>query len=367
MFVVSCLLLIILAQLSHQWELRNITDFNLNWLFHSGDASGADGTSFADASWRSLSVPHDWVIEGPNPPANPFLSSAPTTGYSAYAPSGISWYRKHFSLTGTPNTQKIYIEFDGVMQDASFYVNGKTIATHPYGYTSIQYDITSVTFTGDNVIAVKTDTSKQPAERFYKGAGIYRDVRLVVTNPVHIDQYGLYVSTPKVSSTTATVRVQVTVLNRGSSNMANASVNGVLSDPSDIAPAPVTATETQDVAAGARATFTFDVPVSNPALWNLGDDPPLYSLAATVSVGGIAVDDDSTNTATWATTPRTLIRLPPRPPAPRQCLEQLLVLQCVGMKSTLPASSAATATIPASHCTALATRFATLLALVHRS
>jgi len=195
----------------------------------------------------------NWIIEGPNPPANPFLSSAPTTGYGAYAPSGISWYRKHFSLAGTPNTQKIYIEFDGVMQDASFYVNGKTIATHPYGYTSIQYDITSVTFTGDNVIAVKTDTSKQPAERFYKGAGIYRDVRLVVTNPVHIDQYGLYVSTPKVSSTTATVRVQVTVLNSGSSNMANASVNGVLSDPSDIAPAPVTATETQDVAAGARA------------------------------------------------------------------------------------------------------------------
>ena len=295
MFVVSCLLLVILAQLSYQRELRNVTDFNLNWLFHYGDTSGADATSFADGSWRSLSVPHDWAIEGPNPPVNPFLSSAPTTGYGAYAPSGISWYRKHFSLAGTPNTQKIYIEFDGVMQDASFYVNGKLIATHPYGYTSIQYDITSaVTFTGDNVIAVKTDTSKQPGERFYKGAGIYRDVRLVVTNPVHIDQYGLYVSTPKVSSTAATVRVQVTVLNSGSSNTANASVTGVLSDPSDIALALVTATTTQDVAAGARATFTFDVPVSNPALWNLGDDPPLYSLAATVSVGGIAVDDDST-------------------------------------------------------------------------
>ncbi|KAK4448687.1 glycoside hydrolase superfamily [Podospora aff. communis PSN243] len=293
---VCCLLLGIFAQSSHQLQLRNVTDFNLNWLFHYGDANGADASAFADGSWRPLSVPHDWAIEGPNPPANPFLSSAATMGYGAYAPSGISWYRKHFSLAGTPDTKKIYIEFDGVMQDASFYVNGKLIATHPYGYTSIQYDITSaVTFTGSNVIAVKTDTSKQPGERFYKGAGIYRDVRLVVTDPVHIDQYGLYVSTPNVTSTAATVRVQLTVLNSGSSEAVNISVHGVLSNPSGIPRAPVTAATTQEVlAAGARATFTFDVPVSNPAIWDLSDNPPLYSLAATVSVGGIAVDDEST-------------------------------------------------------------------------
>jgi len=90
MVALSCLLLIFLAHSSHQQELRDVTDFNLNWLFHYGDESGADATTFADGSWRSLSVPHDWAIESPSPPANPFLSSAPTTGYGAYAPSGIS-------------------------------------------------------------------------------------------------------------------------------------------------------------------------------------------------------------------------------------------------------------------------------------
>lgn len=270
-------------------RFRTVMNFDPGWLFNYGDASGASSASFPDGGWRKLSVPHDWSIEGKNPPADPFSSSAPSTGRGGYLPSGIGWYRKHFSLAGVPSTRKVYIEFDGVMANASVYVNGTLIGTHPYGYTSFRYDITAAVKVGgaDNVIAVKTDTSLQPASRYYTGAGIYRDVRLIATDPVHVDQWATYVTTPNTNS----VHAQTTVVNSGSA-AASVSVQGVLSDPSGAALTPVT-TAAKTIAAGASATFSYDIAVSNPKLWDL-TNPNLYSLATNVLVGGTAVDDDIT-------------------------------------------------------------------------
>jgi beta-galactosidase len=270
-------------------RFRTVTDFDPGWLFHYGDASGASSTSYNDSSWRKLSVPHDWSIEGSSPPANPFSSSAPSTGRGGYLPSGIGWYRKHFSLAGVAATRKVSIEFDGVMANASVYVNGTLIGTHPYGYTSFRYDISSaVTFGGDNVIAVKTDTSQQPAERFYTGAGIYRDVRLIATDPVHVDQWATYVTTPNATG----VHAQTTVVNGGSS-AATVTVQGVLTDPGG-AVLPAVTTGAQSIAAGGKATFTYDIPVAGPKRWDLSS-PNLYSLATNVNVGGVPVDDDITS------------------------------------------------------------------------
>ncbi|MEV6607985.1 glycoside hydrolase family 2 TIM barrel-domain containing protein [Kutzneria sp. NPDC051319] len=270
-------------------RFRTVTDFDPGWLFHYGDASGAGGGAYPDGSWRTLSVPHDWSIEGPNPPSDPFSQSAPSTGRGGYAPSGIGWYRKHFSLSGVPSTRKVYIEFDGVMANASVYVNGALIGTHPDGYTSFRYDITAAAKFGgaDNVIAVKTDTSPQPASRYYTGAGIYRDVRLIATDPVHVDQWATYVTTPNLT----TVHAQTTVVNSGNAT-ANVSVQGVLTDPDGMTLSPVT-TAAKTIATGASATFGYDVPVSSPKLWNLAT-PNLYSLATDVIAGGSAVDDDIT-------------------------------------------------------------------------
>ena len=272
---------------------RTVTDFDSGWLFNYGDAGGAATSSYADGGWRKLSVPHDWSIEGKSPPADPFSQSAPSTGRGGYLPSGIGWYRKHFTLTGIPDTRKVFIEFDGVMANASVYVNGALIGTHPYGYTSFRYDITAAAKFGgtDNVIAVKTDTSQQPAERFYTGAGINRDVRLIATDPVHVAQWATAVTTPNATSTAATVHAQTTVVNDGNGT-ASISVRGVLSDPAGAALAPVTVA-TRTVAPGASATFSYDVPVNNPRLWDL-KNPNLYSLTTDVLVGGVAVDDDIT-------------------------------------------------------------------------
>jgi beta-galactosidase len=274
-------------------RVRTIQSFNDDWLFKYGDAAGADATAFADTGWRHLSVPHDWAIEGPNPPANPFAQDAPSTGRGGYLPSGIGWYRKHFTLAQSLSGNKVYIEFDGVMANSTVYVNGTQIGNQPCGYTSFRYDITSnVKFgTADNVIAVKTDTSLQPSSRFYAGAGIYRHVRLLATNPVHIDQWATYVSTPAPTTTAATVKVTTTVVNSGSAS-ASVSAQGIVSDPSGKALAPVSAAA-QTIAAGASANFAFDVPVANPQLWDL-KTPNMYQLVTNVQVGGATVDDDVT-------------------------------------------------------------------------
>jgi beta-galactosidase len=274
-------------------RVRTIQAFNDDWLFNYGDAAGADGATFADTAWRRLSVPHDWAIEGPNPPADPFSQDAPSTGRGAYLPSGIGWYRKHFTVAQNLADSRVFIEFDGVMANSTVYVNGTSIGNQPCGYTSFRYDITSsVKFgTADNVIAVKTDTSLQPSSRFYAGSGIYRHVRLIATNAVHVDQWATYVNTPAPTTTAATVKVTTTVVNSGKAS-ASVSLQGIVSDPSGKALAPVSAAA-QDIAAGASANFAFDVPVANPLLWDL-KTPNMYQLVTNVQVGGATVDDDVT-------------------------------------------------------------------------
>jgi beta-galactosidase len=272
-------------------RVRTLMPFDTAWLFHYGDATGASASAFADGGWRTLNVPHDWSVEGPNPPANPFSASAATTGRGGYLPSGISWYRKHFTLPQALSGRQVFIEFDGVMANSDVYVNGVHLGRHPYGYVSFRYDMTSnVQFgTADNVIAVKTDTTLQPAERYFTGAGIYRHVRIIATNPVHVGQYATYVTTPNPTTAAATAHVTTTVVNSGTASQ-SVSVQGIVSDPNGTPLAPV-ATASQSIAGGASATFTFDVPVPTPRLWNL-TTPNMYGLLANVQVGGVTVDDD---------------------------------------------------------------------------
>jgi beta-galactosidase len=266
---------------------RTILPFDTGWLFFKGDAAGADQAGFADTSWRGLNVPHDWSIEGP------FDQNAPTTGRGGYLPAGIGWYRKHFTLPQNLSGRRVYLEFDGVMGNSTVYLNGTQLGNHPYGYVSFRYDMTAnVKFgTADNVIAVKCDTSLQPASRFYAGSGIYRHVRVIATDPVHVDQWATFVQTPAPTAASATVHVQTAVVNSGATAQ-SVSVQGIVSDPSGTALAPVT-TPAQNIAANATGNFTFDVPVTNPKLWDIAT-PNMYRLVTNVQVGGNTVDNDVT-------------------------------------------------------------------------
>ena len=268
-------------------RVRQIIPLDRGWLFNKGDATGADSATFADSGWRPVNLPHDWSVEGP------FDQSAPMTGRGGYLASGIGWYRTHFTLPATVTSGKqVYIEFDGVMGNSTVYINGTQLGNHPYGYVSFRYDMTkSIKLGAENVLAVKTDTTSQPASRFYSGAGIYRRARVIATDPVHIDQYATYVQTPSPTTTSATVHVQTSVVNSGTSSQ-SVSVQGIVTPAGGTALAPVSAAA-QTIAAGASASFTFDVPVTNPKLWDLAT-PNMYQLLTDVQVGGATVDDDVT-------------------------------------------------------------------------
>jgi beta-galactosidase len=234
-----------------------------------------------------VTLPHDWAVEGP------FAQTNPTTGRGGFAPSGVGWYRNHFNLAANvAKGQQVYVEFDGVMGNSTVYVNGTQIGNHPYGYVSFRYDITkNVTFPGPNVIAVKTDTSIQPASRFYAGAGIYRRARVIATDPVHVDQWATFVNSPSPTAASATVNVTTSVVNSGTASQ-SVSVQGIVSDATGTA-LPTVSAAAQTIAAGASATFTLTIPVTNPKLWDLAA-PNMYQLLLNVQEGSTTVDDDVT-------------------------------------------------------------------------
>ncbi len=158
-----------------------------------------------------LNVPHDWSIEGP------FDEKNPTGGAGGFLPAGVGWYRKHFTLPADYAGRRVFIEFDGVMANSDVWINGQHLGKRPYGYVSFRYELTGKLNFGENkpnILAVRADNSAQPASRWYSGAGIYRHVRLIATDPVHIDQWGTFVTTPKIESDQAVVRVQTTVVNQ---------------------------------------------------------------------------------------------------------------------------------------------------------
>jgi len=256
---------------------RITVSFDANWRFLKADSPGAEQPQFDDSAWRKLDVPHDWSIAGP------FSETNRTGGAGGFLPSGVGWYRKHFLLPDTFSNRCAFIEFDGVMANSDVWINGFHLGHRPYGYVSFSYELNGhLNFGGDNVIAVRTDTSEQPASRWYSGAGIYQHVRLVVTDRVHIEHWGVFVSTPQVSATQATVHVQTTVTNQSDSERP-IFVQVSLLDP-DGKNAGSVASYSQTLAAGKSSQVDQDIIVTNPQLWNL-DKPALYHAQVAVEYG----------------------------------------------------------------------------------
>jgi beta-galactosidase/beta-glucuronidase len=176
--------------------------------FLLGDPSGADAHSFRDEGWRTVDLPHDWSIEGQPDRSN-------TTGSGGgYFPVGTGWYRKTFRTPSESNGKRVSVEFDGVYRNAAVYLNGCKLGTHPSGYTSFRFDLTPVLdLAAPNVLAVRVDNSAQPNSRWYSGSGISRHVRVVVVEPIHVAHWGVFVTTPQVSSRAARVIVRTRVAN----------------------------------------------------------------------------------------------------------------------------------------------------------
>ena len=268
---------------------RDVLPLDDDWLFAKGDASGAEQANFNDSQWESVRLPHDWSIAGP------FAETNLAGGAGAFLPSGVAWYRKHFSLPSSDRDQRVFVEFDGVMQNSDVWINGTHLGHRPNGYVSFRYELPGsiLAFGHDvtNTLTVRADTSAQPASRWYAGAGIYRHVRLVVTDPVHIAADGVFVSTPKVSSAEATVEIETTVTNEStSSRQINVQTSLLALDGRAVS----TVESNRTIEAGVAATLGQQVVLPNPQLWNL-DEPNLYHAVTKVLADGNILDEQ-TNT-----------------------------------------------------------------------
>src|SRR6195952_1966891 len=231
---------------------REVLDFDKGWRFNLGDVANADKPATSDAQCRSLSLPHDWSIEGK------FSKDNPATPEGGALPGGIGWYRKTFTVPAASKDKKVYIDFDGVYQKSTVWINGHKLGFRPNGYISFQYDLTPyLKFRGKNMIAVKVDNSVQPNSRWYSGSGIYRNVWLVTTNKTAIAHWGTYVTTPEVSDQAATVHLQTHIKNY-SGNSARITLATTIFNPSGKPVITLTSAEV-DVTASSYVAQDFNV------------------------------------------------------------------------------------------------------------
>jgi beta-galactosidase len=267
---------------------RVTTSFDPGWHFQQADTKGAELPAFKDAKWRSLAVPHDWSIEGSYDQANP------TGRGGGFLPAGVGWYRKQFTLPASESKRRVRIEFDGVMANSDVWINGHHLGKRPYGYSSFSYDLTGHLKFGKgqtNVIAVRADNGVQPASRYYTGAGIYRHVRLVSTEPVHFGESGVFVTASQTSADSATLKLQSDVANQ-SGAAGEYTLQVTIYDPSGKA---VQTSETrQSVAAGQSAEFEQTLSVANPQRWSL-ETPQLYRAVSVLRNGTSVLDEQTTN------------------------------------------------------------------------
>ena len=279
------ILIILFALSATSLSAREVVNFNKDWKFCLNletDSNPAD-IEFDDSGWRTLDVPHDWAIEGDFDEHNPS-----GTGGGAL-PGGIGWYRKTFKVSKKDKGQVFSIEFDGVYMNSSVYINGHLLGTRPYGYISFSYNLTQyINWEGENVIAVKVDNSDQPNSRWYSGCGIYRDVRIVKTNPVHVAQWGTYINT-EITDQATIVNVEVTIENNSPDPAEITVWSGIVDDKGK----GVSMIAGHLVASNGKNTIQQQVHMTEPHLWSV-NDPYMYTMITEIRLNGKTIDTYST-------------------------------------------------------------------------
>src|ERR1700688_498900 len=259
--------------------------FNTNWRFYKGEAQGAEKPDFDDSHWTLLRLPHDWAIEGPfDEKLNPETGGLPV--------SGTGWYRKSFLLPENAQGRVFTIVFDGAMSNSTVWLNGEELGGRPYGYSSFFFDLTPHLHFGPqkNVLAVRL-APEPNASRWYPGAGIYRNVWLDITAPVHVAEWGTYVTTPEVSDEKATIAIKAEIHNQ-TADEANVIIRNTIFDQSG-KPVSKPASDTVAISGNASRTIPGSLTVPNPQRLKM-ERPFLYSLVTEVLQGDRVIDKYST-------------------------------------------------------------------------
>ncbi|MFC1763782.1 beta-galactosidase GalB [Planctomycetota bacterium] len=257
---------------------ENVTgdiNFNSDWKFYYGSVTDGQAVDYDDSNWRTLNLPHDWAIEGPFDSKH----NARTGGLPVH---GTGWYRKSFVVPSEWDGKRIAVSFDGAMSNAHVWINGRFVGNRPYGYSGFEFDITDkITVGKSNIIAVRL-TPEDLASRWYPGAGIYRQVRLKVNDPLHIPQWGTFVTTPLATKTEAVVNVSTTIRNDANVSKQAQLVTTIIDDQDH-----TISKELLEFTAEGKSSISLEqnVRLRNPSLWNIGH-PNLYK-----AISQIVVDD----------------------------------------------------------------------------
>ena len=289
---------------------REHRSLDQGWKFHLGDdwpgalelrlmKAGmnidAAGVTFDDVLWRTVNLPHDWVVELPFEEKSDRSHGFKPVG-PGFPQNNTGWYRREFEISASDAGKRISLQFDGIYRNARVFVNGWEAIHNESGYSPFRTDITDVVHPGKNILAVRVDASEFEGW-FYEGAGIYRHVWLDKTDPVAIAPYGVFVTSAfegnghTVPNGPAAITASVTVTNTGT-NTITTTVGG------SVMPAPggekiSLASEKGVIAAGESRTFILKGSVSKPRLWS-PEAPSLYILSNTVSVEGRVTDQLTT-------------------------------------------------------------------------
>ncbi|MCG8310904.1 MAG: DUF4982 domain-containing protein [Cytophagales bacterium] len=276
-------------------ESRRTTLLDTGWQFINSEVEGGARPETSTEDWEDVTVPHDWAISGE------FDSSIDAqeimvledgervpkmrTGRTGGLPHlGIGWYRKALDIPSSYGNKRVHVEFDGAMSHARIYLNGEFIGEWPYGYASFGFDLTEkVQFGEENILAVRLE-NKPFSSRWYPGAGIYRNVRLVVTNPVFVKQWGTYLTTPGIRNGKGTVDLKTTVLNKSGESKEVTVETQILS-----AAGVLVSTGSEAVHIDEETTVEQNLEVVAPDLWSV-DAPVLYTAVTRILDGDKELD-----------------------------------------------------------------------------
>jgi beta-galactosidase len=296
---------LLVAQLAVAQSAREHLSLDANWKFHLGDdwpdalslvnsgtGSGPASEKFSDSYWRVVNLPHEWAVE------LPFDQTA--DGGHGFKPLGtkfptnsIGWYRRTFELPADDSGKRIWLTFDGVMHDATVWVNGWCVRRHEGGYYPFREDITDVVhFGGQNTVVVRVDATESEGW-FYEGAGIYRHVWLDKTAPVAIAPDGIFVSPrfeKNIPQGSPEIAVEVCLFN-ATTNATKAAVNCEIISPDSKSLKHISGSE--KLKRQSHGAVKLESKLSSPILWS-PESPTLYKLVTTVSVAGNIVDRKET-------------------------------------------------------------------------
>lgn len=260
------------------------SDFNFGWKFHlqSDTNTVALATPLNDTAWRDIRLPHDWSVES--------SFSKELEGCTGYLPGGIGWYQKHFDAPAGVTGQRTFIEFDGVYNNAQFWLNGKKLGENPYGYSPTYFDLTDLLTNKDNIITVYVDHSRYADCRWYTGSGIYRNVKLVTVAPLHIPIWGTFITTPEISKEQASIHLATKVVNSNPEKTTFTMTTSIVD-----ASGRVVAKESNQLKlkAGQEQTFEQSLSVAKPELWS-PDSPTMYKAITALTQEGCPVDEYTT-------------------------------------------------------------------------